>query len=107
MTEAIGEKLDEELLIDGEQGARSTSHPKIFVVGALNHDWSRLRNAVATLETTAHSGDSDAIQRILQSLNIGYYNGRHETKVYKTLTRVEFPDASRNATVGLAREGNA
>src|SRR6185295_9455261 len=28
-----GEKLDEELLIAGEQGARSTKHPKIFVVG--------------------------------------------------------------------------
>jgi len=81
-----GEKLDEELLIDGERGARSTKHPKIFVVGALDHDWSHLRTSVATLEATAHAGDSNGIQRLLQSLNIGYYNGRHETKVHQTLT---------------------
>jgi len=102
-----GEKLDEELLIDGESGARSTRHPKIFVVGALSHDWSHLRGAVATLEAAAHAGDANAIQRILQSLNIGYYNGRHETKVHKTLTRIEIPDAARDAAAGLAREGNA
>jgi len=81
-----GEKLDEELLIDGERGARSTKHPKIFVVSALDHDWSHLRTSVATLEATAHAGDSNGIQRLLRSLNIGYYNGRHETKVHQTLT---------------------
>ena len=77
------------------------------MVGALDHDWSHLRTAVATLEATAHAGDADAIQGILQTLNIGYYNGRHETKVHKTLTRIEIPDSPMDAAAGLAREGNA
>jgi FlaA1/EpsC-like NDP-sugar epimerase len=102
-----GEKLDEELLIDGEQGARSTKHPKIFVVGALNHDWSSLRSAVARLETAARAGDAQAIQRLLRSLNIGYHNGRHETQVRRTLTRIEIPDSSLDEAADLARGGNA
>jgi len=102
-----GEKLDEELLIDGEQGARSTKHPKIFVVGALNHDWSSLRSAVARLETAARAGDAQAIQRLLRSLNIGYYNGRHETQVRRTPARVEIPASSMDEAADLARGGNA
>lgn len=102
-----GEKLDEELLIDGEQGARSTKHPKIFVVAAMNHDWSSLRSAVARLETAARAGDAQAIQRLLRSLNIGYHNGRHETQVRRTLTRIEVPGSSIDEAADLAREGNA
>ena len=102
-----GEKLDEELLIDGEQGARSTKHPKIFVVGAMNHDWSSLRSAVARLETAARAGDAQAIQRLLRSLNIGYHNGRHETQVHRTLARIEIPDPSLDTAADLARGGNA
>src|SRR4051812_39816201 len=51
-----GEKLDEELLIAGERGIRSTRHSKIFVVEAPNKDWSQLHAAVQALERAAHAG---------------------------------------------------
>jgi FlaA1/EpsC-like NDP-sugar epimerase len=69
-----GEKLDEELLIPGEHGVRSTRHSKIFVVEALNHDWSRLQAAVRDLEDAAHAGQTGEIHRLLGALNIGYHN---------------------------------
>jgi len=102
-----GEKLDEELLIDGESGARSTRHPKIFVVAALNHNWLQLRTAVANLEAAADSGDAEAIHRLLRSLRIGYHNGRHETKAHPTLARTEIPEHNANPPSNLAREGLA
>jgi FlaA1/EpsC-like NDP-sugar epimerase len=88
-----GEKLDEELLIAGERSARSTKHSKIFVVGALNHDWSRMQPTVGELERAAHSGDTETIHQILRSLNIGYQNKHH-------------PDLARTAPVpfGVRRE---
>ena len=69
-----GEKLDEELLIAGERGVRSTKYSKIFVVEALNNDWSRLQASVSDLEDAAHAGETGAIHRVLRSLNIGYHN---------------------------------
>ena len=91
-----GEKLYEELLIDGEQGALSTKHPKIFVVGALNHDSSQLRSAVAELETAAQAGDADAIYALLRSLNIGYSAGRHATPVQTRLVSLEMHPPAAN-----------
>jgi FlaA1/EpsC-like NDP-sugar epimerase len=70
-----GEKLDEELLIAGERGVRSTKYSKIFVVAALDEDWSRLHDTVRDLEDAAHAGDVSTIHRILKSLNVGYLNG--------------------------------
>ncbi len=69
-----GEKLDEELLIAGERGVRSTKYSKIFVVEALNNDWSRIDGAVKSLEAAAHAADAAAIHRLLRSLDIGYHN---------------------------------
>jgi FlaA1/EpsC-like NDP-sugar epimerase len=70
-----GEKLHEELLIAGERGMRSTKYSKIFVVAALDEDWSRLHDTVRDLEDAAHAGDVRTIQRILKSLNLGCLNG--------------------------------
>jgi FlaA1/EpsC-like NDP-sugar epimerase len=69
-----GEKLDEELLIAGERGVRSTKYSKIFVVEALSNDWSRLHAAVGDLEDAAHGAQTGAIHQVLRSLNIGYHN---------------------------------
>src|SRR5262245_1141988 len=67
-----GEKLDEELLISGEQGVRSTKYSKIFVVEALQREWSEFEAAVRDLENAAHDVDAAAIRGSLLSLNIGY-----------------------------------
>jgi FlaA1/EpsC-like NDP-sugar epimerase len=67
-----GEKLDEELLISGEQGVRSTKYSKIFVVDPLQRDWAEFETAVAALERSAHAVDATAIRDSLLSLNIGY-----------------------------------
>jgi FlaA1/EpsC-like NDP-sugar epimerase len=67
-----GEKLDEELLISGEQGVRSTKYSKIFVVEALQREWSVFEAAVRELESAAHDIDVAAIRRSLLSMNIGY-----------------------------------
>jgi FlaA1/EpsC-like NDP-sugar epimerase len=67
-----GEKLDEELLISGEQGVRSTKYSKIFVVEALQREWSEFESAVRELESAAHDIDVAAIRKSLLSLNIGY-----------------------------------
>jgi FlaA1/EpsC-like NDP-sugar epimerase len=67
-----GEKLNEELLIAGEQGIQSTVYSKVFVVGALNNDWSHLRADVKNLERAARAGDAAGIHRTLESLSIGY-----------------------------------
>jgi FlaA1/EpsC-like NDP-sugar epimerase len=71
-----GEKLTEELLIDGEQGVRSTQFSKIFVVGALERDWSQLLDAVRCIEEAAHQGEVATIHEVFHSLNIGYSNSR-------------------------------
>jgi FlaA1/EpsC-like NDP-sugar epimerase len=74
-----GEKLDEELLISGEQGVRSTKYSKIFVVEALEREWSEFEAAVLDLETAAHDIDAAAIRKSLLSLNIGYQVGSGNT----------------------------
>ena len=71
-----GEKLSEELLIDGEQGVLSTKFSKIFVVAALDQDWSQLTEAVRSLERAAQAGDVPAIHALFRLLNIGYSNER-------------------------------
>jgi FlaA1/EpsC-like NDP-sugar epimerase len=71
-----GEKLTEELLIDGEQGVRSTRFSKIFVVAALERDWSQLTAAVNRIEEAAHQGAVATIHEVFHSLNIGYSNSR-------------------------------
>jgi FlaA1/EpsC-like NDP-sugar epimerase len=73
-----GEKLNEELLITGEQGNRSTKYSKIFVVEALERDWTTFDETVSALERTAHAGDRRAIRELLHSLNIGYHDAREE-----------------------------
>jgi FlaA1/EpsC-like NDP-sugar epimerase len=82
-----GEKLDEELLMAGERGVRSTRHSKIFVVEAPARDLSRLQAAVRDLEDAAHAGEPKAIHQILRALNIGYYNTYMPRE-----TPVELPD---------------
>jgi FlaA1/EpsC-like NDP-sugar epimerase len=67
-----GEKLDEELLISGEQGVRSTKYSKIFVVEALQREWSEFEAAVRELESAAHDIDVPALRKSLLSMNIGY-----------------------------------
>jgi FlaA1/EpsC-like NDP-sugar epimerase len=69
-----GEKLNEELLIAGERGIRSTKYAKIFVVEALGTDWSYLHRAVEDLESAAHAGAAGEIRSLLRSLGIGYHN---------------------------------
>jgi len=71
-----GEKLTEELLIDGEQGVRTTQFSKIFVVAALERDWSQLLDAVRRIEHAAHQGSVATIHEVFHSLNIGYSNSR-------------------------------
>ena len=67
-----GEKLNEELLISGEQGIRNTKYSKIFVVEAVQRDWSAVDEGVDHLEAAAHMGDPVAIRGTLKTLNIGY-----------------------------------
>ena len=69
-----GEKLNEELLISGEQGVRSTKFSKIFVVEAVQRDWSEVDAGIDQLEAAAHVGDASAIRGALLALNIGYQN---------------------------------
>jgi FlaA1/EpsC-like NDP-sugar epimerase len=67
-----GEKMDEELLIAGECGVRSTQYSKIFVIGALLDERSDLMAAVNELEQAGHNGNNTEIKRLLRRLNIGY-----------------------------------
>jgi FlaA1/EpsC-like NDP-sugar epimerase len=103
-----GEKLYEELFIEGEQGARSTKHPKIFVVGALKHDSSQLRSAVAALEAAAQAGDADAIYTLLRSLNIGYAPSPHDITVQTRIVALDGRSANHgSATANFVPAGNA
>jgi len=67
-----GEKLYEELLVSGENGARSTRFAKIFVAESLTPYGLRLDRAVKELEEAARAGEGNTIRRVLQSLDIGY-----------------------------------
>jgi FlaA1/EpsC-like NDP-sugar epimerase len=73
-----GEKMSEELLSAGERGVRSTVFSKIFVVGALDRDWSELPQAIEALESAARAGESAQIHHILRGLDIGYLNAFHD-----------------------------
>jgi FlaA1/EpsC-like NDP-sugar epimerase len=101
-----GEKLNEELLIAGELGVRSTKYPKIFVVGALKHDWTALPAAVAQLEEAALAGEASTIQRILQSLNIGYHNPQMlEDSPKPTLPLEQIDKRAGQGTAGFVAAG--
>jgi FlaA1/EpsC-like NDP-sugar epimerase len=67
-----GEKLYEEVLVDEEQGARSTDYPKIFVGAPLLHDAEDIRAAVANLESAARAHNDASIYGIFHDLDIGY-----------------------------------
>jgi len=67
-----GEKLNEELLISGEQGVRSTRFSKIFVIEPVQRDWSDDEAGIDQLEGAAHAGDATAVREALLGLNIGY-----------------------------------
>src|SRR5690606_14585932 len=67
-----GEKLYEELLVNGENGIRSTRYPKIFMAQALSLDQESVQRAVAELEVGARNQDGEAIRAIFQRLDIGY-----------------------------------
>jgi FlaA1/EpsC-like NDP-sugar epimerase len=69
-----GEKLNEELLIRGEEGVRSTKYSKIFVAEAVQRDWSHVDLGVEQLEAAAQLADASAIREALLGLNIGYQN---------------------------------
>ena len=103
-----GEKLDEELLIAGERGVRSTKYSKLFVVEALNNDWSGLHAAVRRLEDAARAGETSAIHRSLRLLNIGYHNpntqGESPVKSPK-LVVVDQEPRNKRASAKLASSG--
>ncbi len=71
-----GEKLNEELLVTGERGVRSTRYSKIFVVEALSSAGIALDDAVKDLEIAARAGDVGKIYERLEALDIGYRNSR-------------------------------
>ena len=60
-----GEKLYEELLIEGE-GVQPTSHEKIKVAAAVQHAPEQIRQQIATLLTTAASFDTGAVLQQLK-----------------------------------------
>jgi FlaA1/EpsC-like NDP-sugar epimerase len=87
-----GEKLDEELLIAGERSVRSTAHSKIFVVGALDADWSHVQAAISDLELAASDGNAEGLHRILHLLEIGYHNTQFSQRPREAVSMV--PDRS-------------
>jgi len=67
-----GEKLYEELLVSGENGARNTKFANIFVAESVTTYGLSLDRAVKELEEAASANEGNTIRRVLQSLNIGY-----------------------------------
>ena len=67
-----GEKLYEELLVDGENGERNTKYSKIFVSQAVGKNGKLLETQVRELESAARSSDSLRIHRLLRDMGIGY-----------------------------------
>jgi FlaA1/EpsC-like NDP-sugar epimerase len=94
-----GEKLNEELLISGEQGVRSTKFSKIFVVEAVQRDWSAVDEGLDHLEAAAHMGDVSAIRGALLALNIGY-----QSKALAEVAQAE-DDSERFGPEGDERDG--
>jgi len=68
-----GEKLFEELLIDPEEGYRSTKYSKIFVEQPLTYESKRLSKVVDQLQNAAENGDIQSIYRLFQAMDIGYH----------------------------------
>jgi FlaA1/EpsC-like NDP-sugar epimerase len=66
-----GEKLYEELLIDGEN-IQKTRHPKIFSAHEEKFTWSELEPMLQVLFQAAQAGDKVGIVRQLQKLVRGY-----------------------------------
>jgi hypothetical protein len=71
-------EIERGLLITGERGARTTKHSKIFVVEALDRDWSVLETAVNNLVQAAHEGEVSEIYAALRVLDIGYHDARSD-----------------------------
>jgi len=65
-----GEKLKEELLIDGD--LVGSAHPKILWAEEDSMTWSELESVLVTLETACHDYDYDAIKTILLHTLVGY-----------------------------------
>ena len=76
-----GEKLFEELLASGENGARSTKFENILVAESLTPYGLSLDRTVKALEKAAKANDESTIRRILQSLDIGYKPGLGHSQV--------------------------
>lgn len=67
-----GEKLFEELMINEEDGVRTTTYPKILVVKSIKKSWTQLNQMVKQLEETAIKGNATPIYEILKAPEIGY-----------------------------------
>lgn len=67
-----GEKLCEELLIESEDGVRSTKYPKIFMAKSARSSWEGLGEAIALLERAALEEDVTTIYKVLATMGIGY-----------------------------------
>jgi len=71
-----GEKLFEELSLEGEDVAR-TAHPKIGIMKHRPRDWDEICRGISALATLAHNGDEDGVRRELAVLvpNYSPFNG--------------------------------
>jgi len=65
-----GEKLKEELLIEGN--LVGSEHPKILWAEEGSMSWSQLENLLSKLEVACHDYDYTAIKAILQHTLVGY-----------------------------------
>lgn len=84
-----GEKLYEELLLNDENGVRSTRYSKIFVAQALLTDSSELNRTVEELAQAARKQDGIMIRHLFHRLNIGYRNGDGAIQQQLTAAGVE------------------
>jgi len=67
-----GEKLYEQLMVDGQDTISSTRHPKIFVVHAASPDPFLVQQHLRRLEKAAADDDDAEIRRLFGGLRIGY-----------------------------------
>jgi len=81
-----GEKLYEELLVSGENGARSTKFENILVAESLTPYGLSLDRTVTALEEAAKANDASTIRKLLQSLGIGYEPGLGHIQVTQETT---------------------
>ena len=65
-----GEKLYEELLIG--DNVEATYHPRIMTAQEVSLEWDDFQNLLAALDTSCHSFDIPAVQKLLLSAPTGY-----------------------------------